>query len=114
MATFSTEFLSASTDGQQIKVAATSSPGTLIHTADANAKDIVFLYACNTDTVSRDLTIEWGGTTSPDDTVIVTLAAKSGMRLVVPGLPLTNSKAVRAFGSAANVIVIGGSVSRVS
>lgn len=109
----SKENLSGSTDGRPIKVAATATPGTLIHTADAAAQDEIVIYAANTDAVDRKLTIEFGGTTSPDDLVEVTIPAES-FELVIPGIPLTNSLAVRAFAAAADVINVLGFVNRIT
>ena len=115
MATYSKQLLSGSTNGKQIKVVATSGTGTLIHTSvtgDAGL-DEVWLYAMNSDTTSRKLTIQWGGTTSPDDLIELTIPAESGYTLVVPGLLIQNSLVIRAFAATANVIVIGGYVNRV-
>lgn len=110
--------LSGSTDGRGIKVAATASPGTTIHTAVAGTTagtfDEVWIYAYNSDAVSRLLTIEWGGTTSPDDNIKVTLQAQSGLILVVPGLVLQNATVVKAFAAAANVVVITGFVNTIT
>lgn len=114
MATFSKVKLSGSTDGRNIKVAATATPGTLLHTAHATALDEVWLFACNSDTVDRKLTIEFGGTTSPDDTIELTIPAESGMVTVIPGFLLTNSVVVRAFAATANVVVINGYVNRIA
>lgn len=105
---------SGSTDGLGIKVAATSTPGTLIHTAHATSADLLEVYAYNSDTADRELTLEWGGTTSPDHHIKQTIPAKDGLHLVVPGLLLTNSKVLRAFAATANVIIILGKVLRVT
>lgn len=115
MATYSKQILSGSTNGKQIKVVATSSTGTLIHTAISGTTglDEVWLYATNTDTTSRKLTIQWGGTVSPDDLIELVIPAESGYTLIVPGLIIQNSLVVRAFAAAANVVVIGGYVNRV-
>jgi hypothetical protein len=106
--------LSGSTDGRPIKVAATATAGTTIHTAHATNLDEVWLWVSNTDTTSRKLTIEFGGTTSPDDTIEVLVGGESGLVLVIPGLPLTNSLVVRAFAETANVLNIVGFVNRIS
>jgi hypothetical protein len=52
MATFSKIVLSGSTDGRMIKVAATATAGTTIHTGSATATtfDEIWLYAVNSDT----------------------------------------------------------------
>ena len=114
MATYTKELLSGSTDGQPIKVAATATAGTLIHTAHATSKDEIHLWAVNTDSSDRKLTLEWGGVASPDNLIEVTIPAEAGLLLVAPGLPLTNSKVVRAFAAAANVVNIVGFVNRIT
>lgn len=116
MATYSKRVLSDSTDGRPIKVAATATPGTLIHTATATSGEIdeLWLWAVNTDTATRKLTVEWGGTTSPDDLIEVGIASESGLILVVPGLPVRNGLIIRAFAAAANVLTIVGYVNRIA
>ena len=105
--------LSGSTDGRMIKVAATSTPGTTIHTAHATALDEIILYAHNTSAADVVLTIEWGGTTSPDDTIVRTIPAAAGLSIEVPGITLTNSLVVKAFAATGDVILIGGDVNRI-
>ena len=109
------EILSGSTNGRLIKVAATATPGTTIHTAVAGAssKDEIWLWAVNSDTVDRKLTIEYGGVASPDDLIEVTVPAESGLLLIVPGLVLQNSLVVKAFAASANVVMVGGFVNRI-
>ena len=108
--------LSGSADGRGIKVAAISSPGTLVHTAlssvAANEWDEIFIEAVNTHTSDVKLTVEWGGTRSPDDLIEVTIAAESGFTEVIPGHVLQNSAAVRAFAGQADAIVLHGYVNR--
>lgn len=114
MASYGKEFLSGSANGRLIKVAATSSPGTTLHTAHATDKDELWLWAVNSDTNDRKLTIEFGGTTAPDDTIEVTIPAESGLVIVVSGLILSNALVVKAFAAAANVVMVGGYVNRIS
>ena len=114
MATYTKEFLSGSTNGRQVKVAATATPGTLIHTAHATAKDEIWIWAVNSDTTPRKLTIEFGGTTAPDDLIELTIPAEAGLLMVVPGLILSNSLVVRAFCASANVVTISGYVNRIA
>lgn len=117
MASYSKVLLSGSTQGKGVKVAATSiGSGTTIHTAVSGTSSIDFitLYAQNTDTQSRKLTIGWGGTTDPDDLIEVTIPAESGLVPVAIKLPLQNSLIVKAAAAAANVIIIFGEVSRVA
>ena len=114
MATFSKELLSGSTDGKNVKVVATATAGTTIHPAHASATDEVWLYAMNTDSSDRKLTLEYGGTTSPDDLTEVTIEAEAGWVLVIPGLLLTNSLVIKAFAAAANVVEVNGFVNRIT
>ncbi len=119
MATFSKLTLSGSTDGRLIKVAATATAGTTLHTGSATATtfDELWLYAVNSDTTARKLTIEWGGTTSPDDLLELTVLPESGLVTVVPGLVIKGNATplvVRAFCASANVVMIGGYVNRIT
>ena len=119
MATYSKLVFSGSTDGRAIKVAATATPGTTIHTASSTAThyDEIWLYAQNTDTTPRKLTIEWGSTSSPDDLIEITIPAESGLTLVAPGLVLKGNATplvVTAFAATTNVVTIHGYVNRIS
>jgi hypothetical protein len=119
MATFSKQILSGSTDGKAIKVAATASTGTTIHTGSTTTTtlDEVWLYAVNTSASDVKLTIQWGGTTSPDDDIEYTVKAENGLYLIVPGLILKGNATalvVRAFAATANVITISGYVNRIT
>lgn len=115
MAQFTKELLSGSTDGKQILVAATASPGTLIHTAVAGLidKDEIWLYATNNHTAALALTVQWGGTSSPADHIQMSIPSKSGLYLLVPGLVLRNGMIVRAFAGTTNLISISGWVNRI-
>lgn len=114
MATIVKRKLSGSTDGKAIKVVQTATAGDTIHTAVAGTTagtfDEIWLWAYNGHTSAVTLTIEFGGTTVPDQNIIVTLASKSGLIPIVPGLILQNGMVVRAFASVANVVTIIGFV----
>lgn len=118
MATAVKRKLSGSTDGKAIKVAATSSTGTTIHTAIAGTTagtfDEIWLYAYNSHTADVVLTIEFGGTTAPDQNIVATIASKSGLILVVPGLILQNGAVVTAFAGTTNVVTITGFVNSIT
>jgi hypothetical protein len=119
MATYSKHKLSESTLGKQIKVAATATPGTLIHTAvaahgDTDKQDEVWIYASNQHTSFVALTIEFGGISDPDDLITVTVPSKSGLILVIPGLILYGSIHVRAFAGTTNKILLSGYVNRIA
>lgn len=114
MATFSKVVLSGSTNGRAVKISATATPGTVIHTADATALDEIWLYAMNSDAEPKKLTIEFGGVTAPDDLIEVVVPGESGLAVVAPGLLLTNSLVVRAFAETTNVVMVHGHVNRIS
>ena len=66
MATYSKELLSGSTNGLGILVVATSTAGTLIHTAVSGTTDLeeIWLYAVNAHSADIKLTLEWGEATN--------------------------------------------------
>jgi hypothetical protein len=119
MATFSKQILSGSTDGKAIKVAATATAGTTIHTGSSTATtlDEVWVYAVNTSASDVKLTIEWGGVASPDDHIEYTVKAENGLYLIIPGLILKGNATplvIRAFAATANVITLSGYVNRIT
>ncbi len=111
---------SGSTQGQGIKIAATSSPGTLIHTTGTSATilDEIWIYLFNSDTVDRITTIEFGGATAPDQNIVLTVPTKGGLILAVPGLILLGNGSialtVKAFAAATNVVTASGYVNRIT
>lgn len=109
MATYAPVHGGGSTSGRMIKVVATSTPGTTLHTAVSGATDFdeITISAMNSDTVPRLLTIELGGTTDPDDLIEMTIPAQNGLNIVVPkgSCRLNGGVTVAAFAAAANVIV---------
>jgi len=106
---YTREPLSGSTHGRGIKVVQTASAGTTIHTGQASTTltDVVTLYAYNSDTVIRTLTLEWGGTTAPDDNMKFDIPPGATV-CIVPDLMIRNSLIVKAFCPTANVISIFG------
>ena len=113
--TFTKQLLSGSTDGLPIKITQTSiASGDTIHTAHASAKDEVWIWAQNSNTADLKLTLGWGGTTDPDHIFEYTVPAEDGLHLIVPGLPLTNSKVVRAAAASANLVLLVGYVNRIT
>jgi hypothetical protein len=75
------------------------------------------LYAVNSSASAVKLTIEWGGVSSPDDLIELSIAAESGLVLVSAGLVIKGNATpllVRAFAATANVINIAGYVNRIT
>ena len=119
MATFTKKILSGSTDGKSIKVAATATAGTTIHTGSATSTtlDEVWIYAVNSSASSVKLTIEWGEATAPDGNIEVTVLPEAGLVTVIPGLLLKGNATplvVKAFAGTANVICINGFVNQIT
>jgi hypothetical protein len=116
MATFTKDKLSGSTNGMAVKVAATATTGTTIHTAVSGTSswDEVWLYATNNDAAAVNLTLEWGTTTAADGNIQLSIPAKSGLTLVLPGLILQNSLVLSAFAGTANAILLTGYVNRIA
>jgi hypothetical protein len=117
MATYTKKLLSGSTNGQQIKVVhTTNGTADTIHTAVAGTSslDEIWIYAYNDDTVPRNLVILFGGTTEPDNKVLTSVPAQSGRLLVLDGALLQNGLVVKAYASAANVIILDGFVNNIA
>lgn len=118
MATFSKSILSGSTDGKAILVAATATPGTLVHTGPTatSSLDEIWLYALNTSASAVKLTVEWGGVASPADHIEYTVPAEAGLYLMAPGLLIKGNATaliVRAFAATASVLTIHGYVNKI-
>ena len=117
MATFSKQLLSGSTNGKAIKVVATATAGTTIHTAVSGTAslDEVWLYAHNSSAAAVKLTLEWGEATAPDGNIEINVGAEgTGLVLVSPGILLQNSLVIKAFAGTANVVTLTGYVNRIS
>lgn len=116
MATYSKQKLSGCTNGKAIKVVQTATAGDTIHTAINNETDWdeIWLWAVNSATTPKKLTLEWGEATAPDGNIEQTIPAESGLVLIAPGLLLQNSLVVKAFCETANVVTIHGFVNRIT
>lgn len=119
MAAYSKVHLSGSTGGRPVKVVATTSAGTTIHSTGTSSTiiDEVWLYATNTSASAVSLTLEWGGTTNPDDRIIASIPPSSTVTLI-PGQILSGTGAaartIGAFAGTTNVINIFGYVNRIT
>lgn len=106
MPNYSTQIAGGSTTGKMVKVVATATAGTNLHTAVSGTDDMdeVYIWAQNNHTSDVVLTIEWGGVSSPDDLIQQTIPTKAGFELIVPGGRIQNGLTIAAFASVANVI----------
>jgi hypothetical protein len=116
MATFTKVPFSGSTNGLGIVVAATASPGTTIHTAISNVYDWdeVWLWVMNVSAADCVATIQFGGTTEPNNNIILNIAAKDGPKCLCPGLILQNGLIIKAYGGVASSLVVYGYVNRIT
>lgn len=119
MATFTKTILSGSTDGKGIKVVATATAGTTIHTGSSTAADLheIWLYCVNSSAAGVKLTLEWGEATAPDGNIEVTVPPESGLYLVTPGLLIKGNATplvVKAFAGTANVLIMHGFVNTIT
>jgi len=115
MASLSKVVPSGSTDGSPVKIAATATAGTTFHTAGSGTTfiDEVTMYLTNTDSAERTVTIEWTAATAPDFNLKFKVPAGETI-LAIAGLLVTNSKTVKAFCDAANVVNMVGYINRLS
>lgn len=118
MTTFTRMLLSGSANGKPIPVAATATPGTLIHTAisGAAAFDEVYLEVSNVTGTAAVLTLEWGGVTDPGDllTKQVSIPANSPPVQISDGLNINGGLVIRAFSGTADALNIIGFVNRIA
>lgn len=124
MATFSKLILSGSTDGRGVLITPTATAGETLHTGptDSGEIDEVWLYAYNSHSAVVDLTVEFGGVTSPDDLIRQTLPLASasnyaGLIPICEGLIIRGNATplvVKAFASVADKVSVFGYVNRVA
>ena len=114
---FSHEMLSGSTNGLAVVVAATSTPGTTVHTAIAGttSRDEVWLWATNNDTdgETRTLSIEWGDVVGTSGWK-VPVPTSAGPVLICQGFPLRNGEVIAAWADEASDVQVFGYVNRVT
>ena len=115
---YSRQPLSGSTNNRPIPVAATATPGTIIHQAinSTVAFDSVNVWASNVTGTAATLTIEWGGVSDPGDHLVKAyiVPANSGPIPLVQGQQMNNNLNIRAFSGTASAINIVGYVNRIT
>jgi hypothetical protein len=105
MGNFTKTLLSASSNGRNISVDV-ATPA-LIHTAHATALDEIWLWAASTSTITLQLTLYFGGLTSPDDVIEYNIPAGYGFWLLVDRRVLTAGCAVKAIATNTQVKING-------
>lgn len=118
MPTYTKLILSGSVDGTGIRVTATATPGTLIHTATSGAGqdtfDELWVYAGCTQPTPVNTTIQLG--TETDDKInvhSVVPGAYGGLICLIPGFPIRNGLVVSATAATAQHVNIFGFVNRI-
>lgn len=110
--------LSSSDSGKAIKITSTATTGNAIHTAVSGTTpgtyDEIWLWAYNGHTADVTLTIEFGGTSVPDQNIVITIPYKAGLIPIVPGFLLNNSMNVTAFATVSGVVTLNGFVNYIT
>lgn len=105
-----------SSAGRPILVSNTATPGTAIHTVTTNSSrfEEVWIYAQNNHTSNVALTVEFGSNSSASQ-IISSIPFKTGLYLIVPGIPFQGDSTpptVRAFTNVVNTVSISGWVNQ--
>lgn len=113
------EHLSAGAGGVPVLIAATATPGTTIHTtgtADTTRDEVTLMFS-NEHTADVTVTVEWAGTGTVNR-ITRTVPFRSGLELIIPGIPLSGTgaagRSIAAFASVANVVSAHGYVNRIA
>ena len=119
MPNYTATTLSAATSGQLIKILATATPGTTIHTATAfdapEGVDEVYLWAGSTSASNVNLTVQVTGQGLEDRSINMQVPpAYSGPLLVLAGHRVCDGVVVTATASVTERIVVWGHVNRIS
>ena len=76
------------------------------------------MYASNTDSSDRKITIQFGGTTDADDIIEYTVTAEAGLQLIIPGLILQGKSStgliVKGAAAVADKVNVFGYVNRIT
>lgn len=112
---FEKRMLTGLTNGRSKKIGQTATPGDLIDTAVAGSTDMdeEWIWATNTSASPVKVTVEYGGVSSPDDHVEVTIPGESGPVALIPGWLLNGGLEIRVFAGTTNVITINGFKNRI-
>ena len=119
MATYTSVFLSGSSNGKLISSTQIVGPGVTIHVgATLAVHDEVYLWACNNSTHDRLLTVEWGSTALANNVTFTVPSTGQGAYAIIPGWRISGStntvSAFAASSSSPGLMVLGGYVNRIS
>ena len=117
MATYTKLPLSASNNGQNILISATTSgSGVNLHTAlsGTSSLDEVYIYGYNDATSSILLSLNWGSVSESVSVCRALISPQVGRTLVIDGKLIQNGLTIKAYASVANFITVDGFVNRIS
>ena len=117
MGTYSKIILSGSTDGQGIRITATTPSGTIVHTCVTGAAesiDEMWVYGHSTVTTTAQIVFAFGVTTATGSRLTHTVSAgdKAGLILMIPGLVGRNTKILKASATSTDRFNLFGYVNR--
>ena len=117
MAIITKRFLSASSGGRGVSVTGTTATGSVIHTSvtGTTSFDEVWVWAVNTATAAKKLTVEWARSTGQvGQAVEFSVPPEDGPYLIIPGWPLNTGRQARAYAATASVVTCHGYVNRIA
>lgn len=116
--TFTRISLSGSTTDLPLPIAATATPGTLVHTATSGGTnfDELYVWVSNVTASAATLTLEWGGVTDPGNllTKAVSIPANSPPIPIATGQVMRNGLVIRAFSGTASALNVTGYINRLT
>jgi hypothetical protein len=119
MATYTKHILSGSTGGAPILVTGTAATaGTVVHAGPTATTTIdeVWLWANNVATDDREIFVQLGGVATDFTKQVgpLTLTAREGPKLIIPGIPLTGNATSYAVATATSSVTLIGYVNRIT
>ena len=119
MATFTSVFLSGSSNGKPIASTQIVGPGVTVHTAATAAQhDEVYIWAVNNSSHDRLLTVEFGSTIVANNVTFTVPSTGQGAYAIIPGWRISASTnvvtAFAASSSSVGLMLLAGYVNRIS
>lgn len=99
----------SSINGMGVKIVATSSPGTAVHTCQSGTDyfDTIWLFAVNRNAGTVGVVVQYGDTAT-ENSFGVSIPPNNAPIMILQGLRLNNGKIVYVYATAANDVTILG------